>query len=85
MKIRLCKMMLVALGIAGTVCVSGLSGEAGESPSVATKTDRLAFAPTSGGVDITMQSHVPGGSMLCRLPIQIHIVNLNIAGLPRCN
>jgi hypothetical protein len=85
MKIRLRKMTLVALGIAGAVCVSGLSGEAGESPSVATKTDRLAFAPTSGSVDITMQSRVAGASMLCRLPIQIQIVTLNIARPPRCN
>ena len=83
MKIKLRNAMLVAFGIAGAVCVSGLSGEARESPSVATKTDRLPVPAHSGADYFTVQSRLHGVSVLCRLPIQI--TNWNITRPSRCN
>lgn len=85
MKTKLRKTRLITLGIVGAVCASGQSGEAGESPSVATKTDWLRVASSTGNGYVTVQSYVPGASMLCRLPIQIQITNLNIARPSRCN
>jgi hypothetical protein len=83
MKIKLRNAMLVALGIAGTVGFSGLSGEARESPPVATKTDRLPVPVHSSADYFTVQLRLQGVSVLCRLPIQI--ANWNITRPSRCN
>ena len=83
MKTKLRKTRLIALGIVGVASVSGLSSGAAQSPSVATKADRLPVSANSGGGYITVQSLPPGASVLCRLPIQI--ANWNIGHPPRCN
>jgi hypothetical protein len=83
MKTKLRNTMLVAFGTAGVLCGSGLRGEAGESPSVATKTDWLPVSANSSGGYVTVQSPPPGASVLCRLPIQI--ANWNIGRPSRCN
>lgn len=83
MKTKLRKTTLVALGIVGVAGVSELSSEAAESPSVATKTDRLPVIANSGAGYVTVQSPRPGASVLCRLPIQID--NWNVGRPSRCN
>jgi hypothetical protein len=75
--------VLVAFGTPGMVCGSGLRGEAGQSPSVATKTDRIPVTANSGGSYVTVQSLPPSASVLCRLPILI--ANWNIGRPSRCN
>jgi hypothetical protein len=76
--------MLVAFGIAGAVCVSGLSGEAADTASFATGAGRLTVVPNSAADHVMVPSGRPGLSALCRLPIQIANRNMVVRS-SRCN
>jgi len=59
--------IFLALAMAGAACPSGLGGE----PRSSVATDGLRLAAASGDGYINRQSHLSGGSALCRLPIRI--------------
>ena len=77
-------LMLAAVGIAGAVCASGLSGEAADSASIATGTGRLTVVPNSAADHVMVPSPPPRVSVLCRLPIQIANRNTVVPSV-RCN
>ena len=84
MKINVCNAMLLAFGIAGAICFSAPSGEAGESPSVAIKAERLTIIANFSSDHYTVPARPVDVSVLCRLPIQI--ADWTIIDRPaRCN
>jgi len=75
------KTMLIALTAAATfggwpLCCAADESRAAIRP--ATKTDRLAIAAASGLSYTTVETRVPGTSILCRIPIEIGITNMSI-------
>jgi hypothetical protein len=84
MRINAHNSMRLAFGMAGAVCILALNGEAGDSPSVATKTTRPTVIANASMDHVVVPSRPAGVSVLCRLPIQI--ANWNIIFRPsRCN
>jgi hypothetical protein len=73
---QILRKVLLALGIPGLVCASGVSSRANEDSSLTSKVNRFYVATAShdrvaAASGTNSQSHFAGGSFLCRLPIRI--------------
>jgi hypothetical protein len=59
--------------------------EARPATRPAAKADRLTIATASGPYYATVETRLPGTSILCRLPIEIGIPNMSIFHPSSCN